>query len=194
METSLMRQLIRRYWPLLGLVLVALLVGFHFVEKGLLVFKELPFEQADTGEGLRLRDVHYTQDDPAQELKWTLDAEEVRFSQDRETIYFTEFSLEVRSESRPPFHLKGKQGKYSKDSGSINLWGDLEGVSENGFRVVTQQISIDEKTACLKTNKPVQIWGPSFSVEGQGLFADLKKKRFRILSNVTTTIEKEAVI
>jgi lipopolysaccharide export system protein LptC len=55
-------------------------------------------------------------------------------------------------------------------------------------------VEINEKRGHLTTDKPVEILGPLFTVKGQGLFADLKKETVRILSDVTTTIKREARI
>lgn len=40
--------------------------------------------------------------------------------------------------------------------------------------------------------KPVEIFGPLFKVTGKGLFADLSENRIKILSNVVTTIDRDA--
>ena len=44
----------------------------------------------------------------------------------------------------------------------------------------------------MNNEEPVEIQGPSFTVKGKGLFADLSENRIKILSNVVTTIDREA--
>ena len=83
-----------------------------------------------------------------------------------------------------------EEGDHTKDSGEINLWGNLEGSSENGFRIITDHILIHEKTRRLTTEKPVMIFGPFFSVYGQGLCVDLEKETLKILSNVHAVINE----
>jgi LPS export ABC transporter protein LptC len=90
--------------------------------------------------------------------------------------------------------LRGKKGDYSRDSGEIKLRGDLEGFSGTGYRIRTDDILINEKSGHVSTDKPVKIFGTTFSITGNGLFMDLKKKRFRILSDVVTIIEKGSLI
>jgi LPS export ABC transporter protein LptC len=100
----------------------------------------------------------------------------------------------VIPENRPFFELKGSKGDYSRDSGEINLWGDLEGFSGNGYRIISEHLMINERLGHVSTEKPVKIFGPFFSVSGKGLIMDLEKESAKILSDVTTTIEQESLI
>ena len=117
----------------------------------------------------------------------------MKFSGDKSKIFFHDFRLRVEPENRPWYRLKGKRGDYSRDSGEINLWGDLEGISDNGYRILTQHILINQKDGYLRTEDRVKIFGPFFAIEGQGLFVDFDKKRLSILSDVTTTLRKESL-
>ena len=118
----------------------------------------------------------------------------MRFSGDKSLIFFHDFRLKVEPENRPWYKLKGKKGDYSRNSGEISLWGDLEGFSNNGYRILTEHMLINEKKGYLRTDEPVKIFGPFFCVEGQGLFVDLERERLKIMSNVTATVKKEPLI
>lgn len=187
-----MRALFKRHWPLLGLGALLLLVAFYLAKSG----KELAKTTAllkgvVSGEGLALKDIHYRHDDPDEKIKWILDAEEVRFSEDKKTIRFYDFNLKVESEGRPRIKVSGKRGNYFQDSGRIELWGNLEGLYGKQYKILTDYMLVSEKLGLLSTEKPVEIFGPFFIVKGTGLFADLEKEQFKILSNVTTTINKD---
>jgi len=147
-----------------------------------------------SGEGVKLRDIHYTQDDPDAKIKWVLDAREVRFSEDRKTIFFHGFQLSMTPRNRPWFKLQGKEGKYTRDSGDMELWGDLKGISGNGYTILTDRMKVNEKRGEVRTDLPVRIIGPLFSVEGRGLAADMKTERLRILSHATTVIHKGSYV
>ncbi len=188
-----MGNFLRRQWPLIGLGILLALVAFYLI-KSEEVLQEAFLKEIIPTEGIKLNDIHYAQDDPDKGVTWSLDAKEVRFSGDKNSIFFNDFRLRVEPEDRPFFELKGKRGDYSRDSGEINLWGYLEVFSGNGFRLTTEDILINEKSGQLSTNKPVKICGPFFSMEGRGLFVDLKKGTFKILSDVTTILNKESLI
>jgi len=189
MKRSLLRQ-----WPLIGLGLVLAAVAFYLVRSGKEFIQDPLIRGVMSGEGVKLKDIQYTQDDPDKGLKWVLNAGEVRFSEDRKSIFFKDFHLKVIPENRPFFELKGRKGDYLRDSGEINLWGDLEGFSGNGYRIVTEHLMINEKLGHVSTDEPVKIFGPFFSVSGKGLIMDLEKESAKILSDVTSTIEQESLI
>jgi LPS export ABC transporter protein LptC len=189
-----MGRTLKRQWPLIGLVVLLATVAFYLIRSGTEIIQEPLFRKVIPAEGLKLRDIHYTHDDSDKDLKWILDAREVRFSGDKSRIFFRDFRLTVEPENRVPLELKGKKGDYCRDSGDINLRGDLEGNSRNGYSFTTDHVLINEKSECLSTDGVVKITGPFFSVEGRGLFLDMEKQRLNILSDVTTIIEKKSLI
>ena len=175
-----------------GLLFVVFLylVGANFK-----ITRESPVaDMPSEGEGLTLKNIHYTQNNPHDEVKWTLDAKEVRFSQDKQHITFTDFLLKLDSGDRPSIELKGEKGAYDKTSGEINLEGDLCGYTDNGYQIITERLLFHQKKGILETKSPVKIMGPTVTVSGHGLYYHLEKEILRILSGVTTSFEKGVII
>jgi LPS export ABC transporter protein LptC len=187
-----MKRFLKRHWPLLGVGVLLATVASYLVGAGKSGISKSLFRGIFSEEGLRLKDIHYTQDDPEAGLKWILDAREVRFSEDRQRIAFKKFHLRLEPQDRPWFELTGKQGDYSRRKGEIRLQGDLAGLSEDGYRIYTERMLINEKLRSMRTNAAVKILGPFFTVSGQGLAADLQAETVQILSDVTTVVEKES--
>ncbi|MBW1785571.1 MAG: LPS export ABC transporter periplasmic protein LptC [Deltaproteobacteria bacterium] len=167
-------------------------VAFYLIQSGDNGLHEPDMDGVEAGEGLKLKDIHYTHDDADEGMKWILDAEEVSFSSDRNSMVFRDFKLRVEPESEQWVEMKGNRGEYSRDSGDIKLWGDLVGRSQGGYRFSTERLHINEKTRQARTDDVVEITGPLFSVRGKGLFADLNEERVEILSDVTSTLKQEA--
>jgi len=186
-----MKSFLKRHWPLIGLVILAVTVVFFIIKAGWWVIQEPILKEVMSGEGLKLKDIHYTHDDPDDKIKWVLDATEVRFSGDRKFFSFRDFSLKIEPEERPHFELKGKKGDYSRESGKINLWGNLRGKTGNGYRIFTEHLLFMEKKGKLSTEKPVKIIGPFFSITGRGLLAELDQEVLKILDDVTTVVKEE---
>ena len=189
-----MKKFLKKQWPLVCLALLVSLVAFYLIR----AVKEAPNEplikEIMSGEGLKLKDIHYTQDDPEKSLKWVLDAKEVSFSEDRSDIAFQEFQLSLLPDENASFKLKGERGDYSRNTGMIELWGNLEGFSDDGYLMETEYMLVNEKTGQMSSDKPVKISGPYFSVVGKGFFVDMENEKIKILSNVTTTVKKELLI
>jgi LPS export ABC transporter protein LptC len=156
---------------------------------------EAPF-LADIGseKGLKLKNIHYIQNDPDEGMKWILDAKEVKFSKDRKFFSFKDFRLRLEPENKPSIELEGKKGDYNKNTGEINLHGDLRGNTANGYSIFTEHILFKQKEGYLETEEPVKIFGPSFSLAGRGLYFNLEKETLRIISDVTTRIDGGSLI
>jgi len=185
-----MKILLKRHWPLLGLGALLLIVAFYLAKSGKELVKTTALlKDMASGEGLKLKDIHYRQDDPEDKVKWVLDAEEVQLSEDKKIVRFYDFDLKVETEGRPGFKLSGKRGNYFKDSNKIELWGNLKGFYGNNYEIFTEYLLVSDNLGRLSTDRPVKISGPFFTVKGQGLFVDLANETIKILSNVTTTLK-----
>jgi len=186
-----MKILLKRHWPLLGLGALLLIVAFYLAKSGKELVKTTALlKDMVSGEGLKLKDIHYRQDDPEDKLKWVLDAEEVQLSEDKKIVRFYDFDLKVEPEGRPGFKLSGKRGNYFKDSNKIELWGELKGFYGNNYEIFTEYLLVSDNLGRLSTEKPVKISGPFFTVKGRGLFVDLANETIKILSDVTTTLKE----
>lgn len=187
-----MRILLKRHWPLFGLGILLAVVSFYLLKSGKGGGKP-DVGDIITGDGLVLKDIHYSQDDPDKGMLWSLDAQEMKSSGDKKSISFKGFRMKVQPKEGEPAELTGGSGDYSRDSGEINLWGNLDGVYGNQFRVRADHLLVLEKKEEMTSDKAVKMTGPGFSVEGQGLLVDFREENLKILSNVTATIENEAV-
>ena len=165
-------------------------IGFYLIGAQDMLLHKPALIDAVAHEGLSLKDIRYTQDHPEGNAKWTLDAEAVSFSKDKQFMSFTNFLLNLETKDRPSVELKGKRGEYDRKTGVINLWGDLKGHTDNGYQIFTDHMIYKNKEGYLTSEAPVKIIGPFFSVEGLGFDFYIEKKYLRIKTQVTTSIEK----
>jgi LPS export ABC transporter protein LptC len=189
-----MSRFFKKHWPLLGIGILLLVIVLYMVGAQNGIMKESLLADIVGEEGLKLKNVSYAQNDPNQGMKWTLDAKEVKLSKDKTLISFKDFRLKLRPQNRPTVELEGKRGDYDRNSGEINLHGDLQAQTDNGYRIITDHILYKEKEGYLKTEEPVRIFGPFFSVAGRGLYYNPEKETLRIHSDVTTRITKDSLI
>ena len=189
-----MKKLLKNHWPLIAIVTLLSVVSFYLIKAGSVFVQNPILAGLISEEGFKLNNIHYTQDNPDDGIKWILDAEEAKLSKDRQLISFEKFRFKLEPKNRPSIELEGKKGDYDKASGEITLRGDLKGSTNNGYSLTASHLLYKQKEGYLKTDEPVEINGPFFSVVGQGLFFNLKKETLEIISGVTTLINREVSI
>jgi lipopolysaccharide export system protein LptC len=59
---------------------------------------------------------------------------------------------------------------------------------------VTQRLQYKQKEGYLRTEEPVKIFGPFFSVVGRGLYLNPETETLRIFSDVTARIDGDSLI
>ena len=110
---------------LMGILLVV--VSYYLIKGRHEILQGQVLTDMFSEEGIKLENISYTQTSPDEGVKWNLDAKEAKFSKDRQFITFSDFRLKLEPENRPSVELEGKRGDYDKNSGEINLHGDLQG-------------------------------------------------------------------
>jgi LPS export ABC transporter protein LptC len=175
----------RKNWPLVGIAILILTVLFYLGRSHKVVIGE-PVLPGAAAEGVKLENIHFTNETTGDGLRWTLDAKEVRISDDRQRISFTDFLLKLEPQNRQVVHLEGKNGQYDKAAGRIVLSGGLRGRTEDGYTVVTESAVFNQNEGRLTTDEAVFITGPLFSVEGRGLAYDVATEVLEIKSEVKT--------
>jgi len=181
---------LRKHWPLIGIALLAILVGLHLFRAPRQSKEGSSGPAAAMEKGLKLEDIHYSQDDPDDRVKWFLDAKEATLSDDKQVISFRHFKLRLEPENRPRVELEGENGAFHRNSGEIHLHGALRGSTDDGYRFATESAIYSQKKSCLETHDPVKITGPFFALEGRGLLLNVEKETLIILSDVTALIDK----
>ena len=174
----------------MGIALLAILVCLHLLRAPGRSTEGINSEGGTVEKGLKLEDIHYSQDDPDHRVKWFLDAKEARLSDDKQVISFLKFRLRLEPENRPRVELEGERGSVHRDSGEIHLQGNLRGSTDDGYRIVTESAIYSQKKGCLETHDPVKLTGPYFSLEGRGLLLNVEKETLLIPSDVTARIDK----
>ena len=188
-----MRLFFKRHWPLIGVAVVIVVAGFFFLHSLTGDGKRALIGGIIPGEGLRLKKIHYTHEDPERGLRWMLEAEQVTFSEDRNSMVFRDFLLTLEPESRPAVKVRGERGRYDRLSGLISLAGNVDAETADGYRIRSERLIVHEKDRTVQTDLPVRLSGPFFSVDGTGLLIDLEKETLGVHSQVTTKVTGKAV-
>jgi LPS export ABC transporter protein LptC len=186
-----MKKFLKKHWPLVAMGFVLALVTVYLFQGQKEPTGKTVAQDKESQQGIRLKDIHYLQDDPGHKVKWVLDASEAKLSKDQQVVTFLDFQVTLEPANRPAVTLRGNQGEYDKGTGRLVLQGNLIGETEDGYRFATEKAVYHHKEGYLETDKAVKISGAFFSVEGKGLLLDLGKETVQVLSNVTTLIHGE---
>lgn len=190
-----MRKALKKHWPLVGIGIVFVVVSYYLFRAYYGVIKKPIFSGViSEGDSVKLQNVSYTQSDADEGVKWHLNAEEIAFSKDRQRISFRKFHLKVEFERRPPAEIDGERGHYDKRTGEMDLYGDLQGRTEDGYRIHTEHMLYRQKEGYFETQEAVRISGPTFSLAGRGLYFHPEKEIMKIPSGVTTTLRTDSFI
>ncbi|MEW6668873.1 MAG: LPS export ABC transporter periplasmic protein LptC [Thermodesulfobacteriota bacterium] len=185
-----MSKFVRKNWPLVVIGLLILSVLFYVGRPGRDVVRK-PITPDASAVGTKLEDIHYTHEGSKDGIRWTLDAKEVRISENREQYAFTTFRLKLEPPDKAAVHLEGNNGHYDKAAGRLTLSGDLKGRTEDGYTFATERAVFSQTEGRLSTEEPVLITGPLLTVEGRGLNYNVATETLEIGSAVTTLISRE---
>jgi LPS export ABC transporter protein LptC len=189
-----MKKTLFRYSPLAVIVFLFLVIGFYLIKAPKKFTDDRLWVETVSGDGIKMTNIHYIQNNPHEGVKWVLDAKEGASSKDMGHISFKTFQLKLEPQNGSSMELKGQGGEYDKRSNEINLRGDLYGMINGEYKIFTDHLIIRQKEGDLRTEEPVRIIGPFFSIEGKGLFLSFEEETLRIHSNVTTRINRTALV
>lgn len=187
-----MKKLPIKYWPVIGIILILGVIFFYLAKSSLTRIEETVINTIIPEDGLKLENIHYVQDDPDEGIKWILDAGEVIYSQDREKISFKDFSLKLTMDKDSHMEFNGERGYYNKTLSEIEIWGDLDGETSEGYRIITTHLLYRENEKALRTDERVKLIGPFFTVTGSGLHFSFENKCLKILNDIKTTIRGDS--
>ncbi len=176
-----------KYLPIAGILILLCIIGYYLIKAGYKginpVLSELIPETV-----LTVKNFNTSQHDPDEGTGFVLDADEGTWSQDRQRVSLKKFRLKLEPADSPTMEIKGNKADWDTVSNIINLSGDLRGEGGN-YRIFTEYLSYEQKDGILKTDEPVRITGPFFSMSGKGLIFYTEKETFEIVSDITGMIE-----
>lgn len=178
-------------WPISGICFLLILSAFFLFNRTYLSTIPSETHRHISKGSLKISDINFSQDCNDGQEKWNLKAKEASFSEKNNTVLLRHALLTIDNSGEDLFMIKGKEGSYLKGEGKITLKGDVQGKSLSGYQMHTKQLDYNQEKELVKTNDHVKITGPSFEIVADGLFFNIKEKRFVIKGNVCTTVMAE---
>ncbi len=173
-------------WPILGIFFLLMIATFFLLKVPDLVMVSLTKPNLIPGESLKISDIEYSQDHKDGKGKWEIKAKEAHLFNKSQIVALKDVLLKLDSLKKTSLTIKGNEGDYFRESGEIILRGDVLGKSANGYQIETNLLIYREKDESVETDEPIRLIGPFFQIKGDGLYVDLKMKRFTVKKNVCT--------
>ena len=189
-----MFKFIRKYWPVAGIAIILIIIGFYLLKSGSEIIGEFNIGSIGQEGGLKLENIHYVQDNPDEGIKWMLDAGKVKFTDDNRFISFDNFELNLSPDYESNIRLIGDSGNFDRKLKKLELKGSLKGFTNDGYSITTEHIIFKQDEGLLSSDESVDLAGPFINVKGRGLQLDIGKMNLKILSDVTTIIDKALLV
>jgi len=177
----------KRKGIIIGLLLIiivsALFVHSGMKKKGTEGVLKILSDKAD----LYIRDFHYTEvGDP--ESTWEIDADSAKYEKKKNLALLENVRVKLVTSDGRTFLMTGTEGRFHTDSRNIDVYGNVEIISDNGDRFTTDYLNYSYSEKRVYTESRVTMENPRIRITGVGLSLLLKTKRLTLLSNVRALI------
>ncbi len=88
-----------------------------------------------------------------------------------------------------PVTLTADEGNYDKAANQVHLQKNVVATTEDGTRLVTEELNIDPAKRILKTDVAAEVTKDNINIEGQGAKGDSNLKKVQFNKNVTVVVQ-----
>jgi len=175
-----------KYLPIAGILVLLSIIGYFIVKAGYKGGNNSELNESPPETGLTIKNTHSNQENLDNGTSFVLEADEWTYSQDEKQVIGNNFWLHIKPLDGPSWEVKGSKADYDTKAKVIRLSGNLQGHSDDGYGIFTEYLIYDyeKKESVLKTDEPVKITGPFFSMSGKGLLYYPEKEKLKIISDV----------
>jgi len=137
------------------------------------------------GANMRLEKIRFVEEKQGRKT-WELEAKLIHQYQDQNTMVLEDVRVTFYTKEGRSFVISGKKGKVHQDSKDMELVGDVELASSDGYLLKTHSISYRHSERKATTSDPVEIEGKEIQVAGKGMLVDMEAKVIKVLRQVKT--------
>jgi len=137
------------------------------------------------GADMSLEKIRFVEDKHGQKT-WELEAKSIQQYQDQNIVMLEEVKVTFYTKEGQSFILSGRQGKIYQDSKNMELVGEVQLTSSDGYQLKTHSVAYHHQERKVTTSDSVEIEGKQIRLVGRGMLVDLEAQSFKILSHVKT--------
>lgn len=132
---------------------------------------------------LYVRDFHYTEVGDG-ESTWVIDADLAQYIRKKNVALLNNVRVKFFTSDGKTFMMTGKEGQLYTDSRNIDICGNVQIISANGDRFMTECLNYSYSEKKVSTQDPVTMENSQLKITGVGLTILLTKKTISLLSDV----------
>jgi LPS export ABC transporter protein LptC len=181
----------KKTWIILGLALLVVIAAIAFL---VLDFnktspKTLLKVMADNVD-LQVKNVVYTDVGQSGE-KWEIKADTARYLKKENMALFDKVQIKLVTSDGKTFIMTGDQAKLQTDTKNIEIFGNVEIVSDRGERFRTDRLHYTDADSTVHTDGTVTMGGAQMQIRGAGMTLNIKKGQLSLLSQVKGQIQRK---
>ncbi|MBW2624292.1 MAG: LPS export ABC transporter periplasmic protein LptC [Deltaproteobacteria bacterium] len=132
-----------------------------------------------TNVDMRLSGVNYTEVNGGQK-EWDLKADSLRYSRAQKILHFDQVKITLYLEHEGKIDLSGNEGFYDRTAKLVSLSGRVVIQNDEGYRVMTQELTYHIDTKRIVIPGLFKIIGPKFSLDGRHLSWDIDTRLLKV--------------
>lgn len=134
---------------------------------------------------LQLKKVKYTETREGVK-EWELEAFSVGYFQEEGIVVCEKVKATFFGQNEVSYTLTGIKGKFHIKTKVIEVFGGVKIDSTDGYHLRSPSIKYLAEKRELVTEDSVEMAGPRFRVEGQGMIIDIDRQLLKVLNQVST--------
>ncbi len=184
-------KLSRKVWVVLGFSLAAVLaaIALLVIDLHKTSPKTLLKVLADNVD-LQVKDVIYTDVGQSGE-KLEIRADTARYHKKENMAFFDRVRIRLVTPEGRIFRMTGNQGKLQTDTKNIEIFGNVEVLSDHGDRLRTDVLHYTHAKSVVHTDGAVTMWGDQMQIKGIGMILNLKEGQLSLQSKVKGQVQRQ---
>ncbi len=117
-------------------------------------------------------------------LLWRMEADSAHYLKEEDLVVLKDVTVIYYSGDEVNYTLKGNKGRFWQDSGDIEVTGDVELQSEDGYSLSTELLRYIASKRIITSDSMINATGPKVRLEGTGLVVFIETEKFTVPQRV----------
>jgi LPS export ABC transporter protein LptC len=135
------------------------------------------------GVDLQVKNVRYTEVGDSG-MTWEITADTARYQKKENLALFEKVKVRLVMKDGRVVVMNGDRGRLNTQSRDMEIEGNVDIVSENGDRILTDRLLYRNAERRIETDRPVVMENGSVRISGVGMILTLDEKKVTLLSQV----------